>query len=109
MKIKYIVLLFYIFSCTSLIQAQNIENSKPNENEIKNLSNLCKVWGFLKYYHPNVAKGNFNWDEHLLTILPKIENSKIVKKYQKSTLIGLIAQEILKNVKPVKLLIQKIA
>lgn len=44
--------------------------------QVEKLSSLCKVWGFLKYYHPNVAKGKFNWDEHLLTILPKIENSK---------------------------------
>lgn len=76
MKLIHILLLLFVFNNSYLVKGQNVENSKPNENEIKNLSNLCKVWGFLKYYHPNVAKGNFNWDEHLLTILPKIENSK---------------------------------
>tara|TARA_R110002051_G_scaffold296083_1_gene362074 strand:- start:317 stop:1963 length:1647 start_codon:yes stop_codon:yes gene_type:complete len=35
-----------------------------------------KVWGFLKYYHPNVAKGMFNWDNELLQILPKVEQAK---------------------------------
>lgn len=44
--------------------------------ETEKLSSLCKIWGFLKYYHPTVAKGNFNWDEQLLTILPKIKQSK---------------------------------
>ena len=44
--------------------------------EVEKLSSLCKVWGFLKYYHPNVAKGNFNWDEQLLNTLPKIIQSK---------------------------------
>lgn len=58
-----------------LAHSQNNEFSTLDKNEIKNLSNLCKVWGFLKYYHPNVAKGNFNWDEQLLTILPKIEKA----------------------------------
>ncbi len=76
MKLTHILLVLFVFNNSYLVKGQNIENSKPNENEIKKLSNLCKVWGFLKYYHPNVAKGNFNWDEHLLTILPKIENSK---------------------------------
>jgi hypothetical protein len=76
MKLTHILLLLFVFNNSYLVKGQNVENSKPNENEIKNLSNLCKVWGFLKYYHPNVAKGNFNWDEHLLTILPKIENAK---------------------------------
>ncbi len=44
--------------------------------KVENLSSLCKIWGFLKYYHPNVAKGDFNFDEQLLTILPKIEQAK---------------------------------
>lgn len=44
--------------------------------KVENLSSLCKIWGFLKYYHPNVAKGDFNFDQQLLTILPKIEKAK---------------------------------
>jgi C-terminal processing protease CtpA/Prc len=52
--------------------------SQKQFNEIEKLGSLCKVWGFLKYYHPNVAKGVYNWDEQLLTILPKVKqaNSK---------------------------------
>lgn len=83
MKLIHILLLLFVFNNSYLVKGQNVENSKPNENEIKNLSNLCKVWGFLKYYHPNVAKGNFNWDEHLLTILPKIENAKNTQEISK--------------------------
>ncbi len=37
---------------------------------------LGKLWGFLKYYHPAIAKGNYNWDYELFRILPKILNSK---------------------------------
>jgi carboxyl-terminal processing protease len=44
--------------------------------EIEKLSSLCKTWGFLKYYHPNVSKGDYNWDEQLLIILPKVEQAK---------------------------------
>jgi carboxyl-terminal processing protease len=52
--------------------------SQKQFSETEKLGSLCKVWGFLKYYHPNVAKGDFNWDEQLLTILPKVKqaNSK---------------------------------
>jgi len=39
---------------------------------IENLEILGKVWGFLKYYHPEVAKGNYNWDYELFRILPQI-------------------------------------
>jgi carboxyl-terminal processing protease len=35
----------------------------------------AKIWGFLKYYHPNVANGKFDWDNQLLEILPFIENA----------------------------------
>lgn len=44
--------------------------------ETQKLAATCKVWGFLKYYHPNVANGNFDWDEQLFKILPKVEEAK---------------------------------
>jgi len=30
------------------------------KNQIDNLKTLGLIWGFLKYYHPNIAKGEFN-------------------------------------------------
>ncbi|MCD0468717.1 S41 family peptidase [Flavobacterium sp. JAS] len=72
---KYILLLSVLICNLQLVYSQDIVSSTLDKNEIKNLSNLCKVWGFLKYYHPNVAKGNFNWDEQLLTIILKIEKA----------------------------------
>jgi C-terminal processing protease CtpA/Prc len=38
--------------------------------QAKHLAALGRIWGFLKYYHPAVATGKFNWDEELLRILP---------------------------------------
>jgi hypothetical protein len=38
----------------------------------KNIEVLCKVWGFLKYYHPFVRKGKVHWDIELFRILPKL-------------------------------------
>ncbi|MRX66430.1 C-terminal processing protease CtpA/Prc, contains a PDZ domain [Flavobacterium resistens] len=49
--------------------------SKPI-NEAQKLVATCKVWGFLKYYHPNVANGSKNWDEQLFQILPKVEEAQ---------------------------------
>lgn len=34
-------------------------------SENQKLESLCRIWGFLKYYHPHVAKGNFDWDQQL--------------------------------------------
>jgi hypothetical protein len=44
--------------------------------KIEDLSILGKVWGFLKYYHPAIVKGDYNWDYELFRILPKIVQSK---------------------------------
>jgi C-terminal processing protease CtpA/Prc len=46
-----------------------------DKNQIENLKTLGLIWGFLKYYHPNIAKGEYNWDYELFRILPKILNS----------------------------------
>ncbi|WP_298901032.1 S41 family peptidase [uncultured Psychroserpens sp.] len=49
----------------------NISFHDLNEVQIKNLELIGRVWGFLKYHHPEIAKGNFNWDYELFRILPK--------------------------------------
>jgi len=45
-------------------------------SKIQDLAILGKTWGFLKYYHPAIANGDFNWDYELFRILPKIIQSK---------------------------------
>lgn len=45
-------------------------------NEMDKLTSTAKVWGFLKYYHPEVAKGKFNWDNELLKILPVVKQAQ---------------------------------
>ncbi|KPE49611.1 S41 family peptidase [Chryseobacterium indologenes] len=50
----------------------SIDVSKKN---LYNLKNLGLIWGYLKYYHPNVAEGKYNWDYELFRILPKISGA----------------------------------
>ena len=40
--------------------------------KIKELANLGRLWGFIKYYHADVAKGGFNMDAALLRVLPQV-------------------------------------
>jgi C-terminal processing protease CtpA/Prc len=47
-----------------------------DKNSIENLKTLGLVWGFLKYYHPTIANGEYNWDYELFRILPKLLNAK---------------------------------
>lgn len=61
--LKYsLILLLLSFNAISFAQSTNNENA--------NIATLCKVWGFLKYYHPNIAGGKYNWDNELINFLP---------------------------------------
>ena len=33
---------------------------------------LGQLWGFLKYHHPTIAAGNYDWDIELFKILPQV-------------------------------------
>lgn len=49
-----------------------ISSIELNNNKIKLLTNLGMIWGFLKYYHPAISAGKYNWDAELFKELPKI-------------------------------------
>jgi len=49
--------------------------SEIDKKQTGRLFILCKIWGFLKYYHPAMANGDVNWDYELLDFLPKINSS----------------------------------
>jgi len=67
---KFLLILGLVLSQGSTyVDAQKI--SKNDE-----LAATAKIWGFLKYYHPQVAKGKFDWDAQLLKILPKVEQAE---------------------------------
>ncbi|MDD4364072.1 MAG: S41 family peptidase [Mariniphaga sp.] len=52
----------------------NVEIPKLTSDLISDIELLGKVWGFLKYYHPKVANGNYNWDDELIRFLPNYLN-----------------------------------
>lgn len=59
--------------------ASKIQFPGLNEEQIQNLELLGRLWGFLKYHHPAVTSGKYNWDYELFRILPdylKVENNE---------------------------------
>lgn len=61
---------------TSFAAGSQIVLDYLNPLKIENLTNLGMIWGFLKYYHPAVARGDYNWDAALFRIMPKIISAK---------------------------------
>lgn len=50
-------------------------DSVLSKQQQDNLFVLGRVWGFLKYHHPEVAKGTFNYDSCLFSIIRPVMNS----------------------------------
>lgn len=50
----------------------NITSIKLNPYKVRLLTNVGMIWGFLKYYHPSVISGKYNWDDELFKELPKV-------------------------------------
>ncbi|SNR83119.1 Peptidase family S41 [Dokdonia pacifica] len=81
-KITLLLFVIGILSCQSQTNSRqpttntfengsNITISNLTPERIDNLELLGKIWGFLKYHHPAVAKGTYQWDYELFAFLPK--------------------------------------
>jgi len=61
---------------TAFIHGSGITTIPLSVQIIKNLNLLGQVWGFLKYHHFDVAKGNINMDAELFRITPQVIQAK---------------------------------
>jgi C-terminal processing protease CtpA/Prc len=84
------ITLFFLLVLTQITFGQ----AKITETE--KLAAICKVWGFLKYYHPKVASGELNWDQQLLDILPKIDKAQTKAEF------SLVLENWIDDLGPVK-------
>jgi C-terminal processing protease CtpA/Prc len=63
---KTFLLIFLTFFNYSFLTAQQAIS------ETEKLTSFAKIYGFLKYYHPEVGKGKFDWDKEFIKILPEV-------------------------------------
>lgn len=52
--------------------ASGIDTIQVTKSNLKYLALLGELWGFLKYHHPAIANGDYNWDSELFKILPNV-------------------------------------
>lgn len=76
----FIGLLFFYTGTKALDRSGVTLDSLLNKQQTENLYVLAKVWGFLKYHHPDVAKGNSSFDEELFKIMQPISNATSAEK-----------------------------
>ncbi len=65
--------LLWLFLCTS--SSYNLQAQASVTNNEQNIVYACKVWGFLKYYHPNMCC-NTQWDERLVEVLQRLDTAQ---------------------------------
>ena len=65
-KLKLLVLFVAI---TSAILTSGVLHAQTND-QVRHLATLARLWGFLKYYHPDAAKGDPDWDKELIRMIP---------------------------------------
>ncbi|GHN02442.1 hypothetical protein WSM22_39310 [Cytophagales bacterium WSM2-2] len=66
-------------SDTSFEKSSGVSLPSLSSKQVADFQLLGQIWGFLKYYHPFIAKGNVQWDNELFRFLPsyiKASNSK---------------------------------
>ncbi len=56
---------------STFTQNSLVKNISVQSTTVANLAVLGKVWGFLKYYHPQIMTGQYNWDYELFRFLPQ--------------------------------------
>ncbi|WP_165825407.1 S41 family peptidase [Pedobacter yonginense] len=57
---------------TAFANGSNIKSIKLNDQLTKNLLVTGQFWAFLKYHHPSIANGDYNWDAELFRLLPSV-------------------------------------
>jgi C-terminal processing protease CtpA/Prc len=61
---------------TAFDKGSLITETALQKTSVENLELLGKIWGFLKYHHPAIGTGDYNWDYELFRILPKYIKAK---------------------------------
>jgi len=71
---------------------------------VDNIDLLGRVWGFLKYHHPVISKGEYNWDAELFKMLPgylQVKDNKQRDAYLAKWILRFGKIPVNKNVKAV--------
>lgn len=57
---------------TEFDEGSGIDVIQVTELQRESLALLCRVWGFLKYHHPEVTGGGVHWDYAFFRVLPGV-------------------------------------
>jgi C-terminal processing protease CtpA/Prc len=73
LKFFFIVLFCFLLVFPTLSQGAEMDVGEQELPLAKRLATFGKVWGILKYFHPDVAAGDINWDGVLMEAIPRVK------------------------------------
>ena len=71
----------FIALIISILAYSCSQEHRTNQKQLNAVIEYGKIWGFLKYYHPNVATGKINWDSVFVTQIRRINNIDSKNQY----------------------------
>ena len=58
---------------TAFSESSQFRFKEPvTDEQVKRLETICRVWGYLKYHHPCIMRGDYDWNNELFRMLPLI-------------------------------------
>ncbi|HEY6803632.1 MAG TPA: hypothetical protein VI306_08640 [Pyrinomonadaceae bacterium] len=74
--------------------AATLRQTTSEAARVERLAGLCKLWGFVKYFHPTLAhRPDIDWDAALVATIPKVQNANTSTEY------GAALQQLLDQLK----------
>src|SRR5215510_354675 len=62
---------------TARAQSPSVEDAR-----LARLSELARIWGAVKYFHPYLVYRNIDWDKALIDTIPKVNAAKTREEYR---------------------------
>ena len=56
-----VFLTFLLLVISVVAHSRSTKKEELTESQINQLFKVGKIWGHLKYYHPDVVKGKYDW------------------------------------------------
>ena len=85
--IKFILLLGVCIGEVAFVYSSNVKQKVSsidfNHHACENIEIFCKAWGVLKYHHPQVLSGKYNWDDEFIRRISDILHCKNVNQRNK--------------------------
>jgi hypothetical protein len=77
---RLVCLLLIVLVCTQAIPSGASDSS--DSTRIARLAGICRLWGAIKYFHPDLATKDIEWDAALVKTIPKVNAAKSPEEYR---------------------------